>query len=117
MRVETVETVFPKHAVALHPLRGLAQTVRLEPGRSPLGVAPARDQPGILEHFEVLRDRWKRHVERLRELRDRGFPGGETGEDRPPRRIGDRRERRAETVGGHVCGAVPLGSVTSWFIT
>ena len=102
MRVETVETVFPKNAVALHPLRGVAQTVRLETGRPPLGVAPARDQPGILEHLEVLRDCWKRHVERPRELRDRGFPRRETGEDRPPRRIGDRRERRAETVGGQL---------------
>src|SRR5438477_13168686 len=109
MCVETVETLLPKNAVALHPLRGLAQTVRLEPGRSQLGVASARDQPGILEHLEVLRERRKRHVEWLRELRDRRFPRRETGKDRAPRRIGDRGERRAETVGGHLCGAVPLG--------
>src|SRR5213593_4962902 len=101
MRIETVETVFPKNAVALHPLCGFAETVRLEPCRSPLRVAPARNQSCVLEHLEMLRDRRKGHVERLRELRDRGFPRRETSEDRPPRRVGDGRERRAQMVRRH----------------
>src|SRR5438034_11251908 len=101
MRVETVEAVFPKDAVPLHPLRRIAEPSRLEPCGTQLRIPPPRDEAGVLEHLEVLRNRGKRHVERLRELGDRSLPRREAREDRPPGRVGDGSERRAQAVGRH----------------
>src|SRR5438105_9932286 len=103
MLVEPIEALLPEDAVALHPLGGLPEPVRFEPGRAPLGVPSPRDESRALEDLEVLRDRRERHVEGLRQLRDRSLARGQPREDRPPGRIGDGRERRAEPVGRHVC--------------
>ena len=73
----------------------------IEPGRSPLRLATARDQTGLLEKLEVLGDRGKRHVERLGQLRDRRLAGPQAGEDRPAGRIGEGGEDGAESVGRH----------------
>src|SRR5438128_5918396 len=99
--VEAIEALLPEDPVPLHPLRRIPQAVGLEPGGAPLGVTPARDQPGLLEHLEVLRYGWEGHVKGSRQLGDGGLARGEPGEDRAPGRIRDRRERCAEPVGRH----------------
>ena len=44
----------------------------------------------------MLGDRGLGHREGLGQLRDRGFPRGQPGQDRPPRGIGERREGGVE---------------------
>ena len=94
--VEALEAPLPELAVALEPVGGLGERLGLEPARPPLRVAAARNQPGALEHLEVLGDRGLAHRERLGELRHRGLARREPGEDRPAGGIGERRERRVE---------------------
>src|SRR5256885_16667960 len=84
--VEAVEALVPEDPVALHPFRGLAQPVGLQPGRTPLRVAAAGDETGLLEDLEMLRDGRQRHVEWLCELCHGRLPGRQPGEGRPPGR-------------------------------
>jgi hypothetical protein len=67
-----------------------------------LGSPPPAHQPGPLEDLQVLRDGLDADRERLGELIDGGVPQGETGEDRPARRIREGRERGAELVDLHL---------------
>src|SRR2546426_1028685 len=102
MAFQAIEALLPELAVTLHPIGGFLETLRLEPARPPLRIATARDEAGTLEDLEVLRDGGKRHVERLRQLGDRGLALSEAGEDRPSRGIGKRAKRDAQVVHGHV---------------
>src|SRR6478735_83875 len=52
--VEPIETRVPEVAIALRPVRDLLQRFPLDPARPPLRLAPARDEPGALEHPEVF---------------------------------------------------------------
>jgi hypothetical protein len=57
-----------------------------------------REQAGVLEHGEVLRDRGQRHGEGPRELAHGGLGrAGEPRQNRAPRRVGQGRERRVES--------------------
>ena len=58
----------------------------------------ALDQPGRLEHCEVLHEAGQRHVVRLRQLGDVGIPAGEGLEHMAARPVGERREQRVELV-------------------
>src|SRR4249920_481933 len=75
-RVEPLEAGLPILAIALEPFGGLGHWPGLEPARPPLRVLAGRDEPGPLQHLEVLRDRRLAHVERLGQLRDRGLAPG-----------------------------------------
>src|ERR1700730_7337349 len=101
MSIETVEAVFPEVAIALGPIRNLPQRTRFQSTRSRLGRATARDEAGALQHLEMLGDRRLRHVERRRQLVDGRLPFRQTRENRPPRRIGEGRERRIERILSH----------------
>ena len=59
------------------------------------------DQPGLLQHLDVLGDRGKRQLERLRELVDAGFALRKAGQDRPPCRVGQSGEGLVEPVVVH----------------
>src|SRR5580692_787484 len=49
--VEPVKTLLPKTAIVLDPSRDILQRSGLQPARTPLCLASARDQPGALQHF------------------------------------------------------------------
>src|SRR5438093_4606100 len=102
MVFQAIEALLPELAITLHPVGGFLETLRLEPARPPLRVATARDEAGTLQHFEVLGDGWKRYVERLCQLRDRGLALREAGEERPPRRISESPKCDAQVVCGHL---------------
>jgi hypothetical protein len=55
----------------------------------------------VLEHLEVLGDGLGADRERPRQLVDGGVALGQTVEDRPPRRVGERGEGGAERVAGY----------------
>ena len=57
MLLELVEPLGPDLAVALDPVDRAVEGLGLEPARPVLGVAAPGDEPGALEHLQVLRDR------------------------------------------------------------
>src|SRR5437660_848241 len=83
-------------AIALDPVRDVLEPGWLESARAPLRPPPLRDEPGLLQHFEVLGYRRQAELERLGELQHRRLTVGKAGQDRPPRRVGERLESRAE---------------------
>src|SRR5205823_8064346 len=97
--VEPVEAALPEVPVRLEPLDSLAKRCALEAGRPKLRRAAARDQPRALEHLEMLGHRLDADRERLGELVHRRVALREPRQDRAPRRVGERRERRRELVG------------------
>ena len=100
MKVEPLEPVAPDLAVLSDPLRGMFEGCRLEPARTPLGVASSRDEPGPLENLQVLGDGLEAHGKRLGELVDGRFAFRQPGEDRSAGRVGESGKRAAELVGG-----------------
>src|SRR4030088_1330210 len=108
MVVQTIEAQLPELAVAPHPVGGLLEALCLQSARSPLRVAAAGDEAGALENLQVFRDRGKRHIERLRQLRDRRVALGEAGEDRTPSRIRESTKGHAQVVSGHLSLTTPL---------
>jgi hypothetical protein len=56
-----------------------------------LGLRPDRDEPRVLEHLQMLRDRGPAHRELARELADRARSLAEALEDRPARGVAERR--------------------------
>lgn len=92
--IEAIEALRPHLAVLLEPVRGRCERSRFEPARTLLAFAAARDEPGSFEHLQVLRDRRARERKRFREVLDGSVAIRQTRKDRPPRRIGKRREDR-----------------------
>src|SRR5260370_20855516 len=78
--IEAIEAVLPEPAVVIDPAGDLLERRGIEAARTPLCIAAACDQAGLLEDFQVLRDRRHADVERVGELRDpvvtRREPGG-----------------------------------------
>src|SRR5437773_2514127 len=81
--------------------RGPNQRLRLESARPPLRVAAARDEPRMLEHLEVLRDRRLTHCERLGQVHHARLARREPGENRPSRRVGQCGESHIESINAH----------------
>src|SRR6516225_7140394 len=110
--VEAIKAVVPKMPVVLEPLGSVLERPGGNPAGPPLGLAAAPDQPGALQHLQVLRDRGKAHCEGFGELADRGLARGEACEDRAPRRVGERRVGNAEVIEQHAIGTVRLSNRT-----
>src|SRR6266540_2498021 len=104
--IEAVEALLPEAPVALEPVGGVLQRCPVQPRGPRLRRASSRDQPGVLEHLEVLGDRLEAHGEGFGELVDRGLAVGEPCEDRTACRVGEGGEGAAELVDCH--GAVHL---------
>jgi hypothetical protein len=100
--VEAAEARLPQAPVLINPVGDVFQGGGLQTARAPLGFTSPRDEPGPFEHFEVLGDGGKAHLERLGEFGDRGLPRGESRQDGSARRIGQRRERPIQQVSGHM---------------
>src|SRR3954452_11243449 len=101
---QRVEAGVPEAAVALEPLGGIAHRRAAQSRRAQLRGPPALDQAGALEDAQVLGDGLQRDRERRGELVHRGLALDEPREDRPPGRVGQGGEGRAELVGrsGHI---------------
>src|SRR5256885_2026172 len=64
----------------------------------PWGVASGGEEPGALQRVGVLGDCGRADVEGGGRLGPRGPARCKRGEDRPPRRVGERREGGVEAV-------------------
>lgn len=56
------------------------------------------DETTFFQHFEMLKKRRQRHVERLREIADGGRPGTEGGQHRAPGGVGEGMKRIVEAA-------------------
>src|SRR5207248_676935 len=54
--VQAVEALAPAAAIGPHPVCDVLERRRLQPAGPPLRLAPLGDQPGPLQHLEVLGD-------------------------------------------------------------
>src|SRR5437879_4518391 len=61
--IEALEALFPVAPIALGPFRHFPERPRLQPAGPRLRAAAADDEPGALEHFQMLRDRRLAHRE------------------------------------------------------
>ena len=86
--IEALEVALPELTVTLEPLAGLGERFRFEATGPALGVTAPGDEPGAFENLEMLGNRGLAHGERLGELVDGSFPGGEMGEYGATRGIG-----------------------------
>src|SRR5215216_3933399 len=71
MSFEGVEALGPEPAIGLEPLRGLGERLRADLVDPPLCLGPHRDQAGLTQHAQVLRDAGLAHLEALDQLADR----------------------------------------------
>ena len=97
--VQALEALFPMAAVLAHPVCDVPQRPGSQPSRSPLRLPALFDEARPFEHPEMLRDGWLAHVERCGQVLDRRLALGESGQDRPPGRVGEGGERDAEGIG------------------
>src|SRR6185503_8631044 len=68
VRVEAVEAVVPERSIRFRPRDDLLERRGLEQARPRLRFATASDQPGSLQHAQVLAHRRAAHVEWPRQL-------------------------------------------------
>src|SRR5262249_35863549 len=78
----------------------------VEAARPPLRGAALHDEAGLLEHLEVAGDRGQAHRVRGGELVDGRLALDQSGEDRPPGRVGEGGERRAQLVSSHLAASL-----------
>jgi hypothetical protein len=97
--LEAIDTRLPEGAEPLEIRVGLLQWLGPERTRAELRILAAYDQSRPFQHLEVLGDRRLGHVERRGELHHRMRSLPQAIENRPPGRIGQRTEDRAEAIG------------------
>src|SRR5258708_6427240 len=97
--LQTVEALLPETAVVLQPIRGILERRRIEAARAPLRVSAAADEPGALQHLEMLRDGRQTQVERLGQRGDRCLARDQSRQNGAPGRVGERGESAAELIG------------------
>src|SRR5215468_344402 len=100
--VEAVEARVPEGSIVFRPRGDLCERRGFELAWSRLRFATTADQPGSLQHREVLAHRWAAHVERPRQLLHVRVAGGQSLQDRPPRRVCECGKRSAQRVGCHL---------------
>ena len=88
--------MLPKAAVAGDPGIGFPHGTGDEAAAAHPAVALPHDEPGSLEDAQVLGNGGEGHLKRLGEGAHGGIPRGESRQDRPPGRVGERGERRIE---------------------
>src|SRR5688500_458599 len=96
--VQASVALVPVGAVVGQPRRGLLQRFRLEMAEAHRALPGAGDQPGQLEHLEVLGDGRLRHVEQLGQSGDVGVLPAQLREDRAASPVGQSAEHEIELV-------------------
>src|SRR5258708_27188513 len=109
--VEAIEILVPEFPEVSEPAVDLPERHRRDPARPPLRLAPARDQAGMLQHLQVLRNRRKAHVKGFCEFHHRRLAERQPRQARPAGRIGECRKGRAEGVNRHLYLACELNNL------
>src|SRR5690349_11713659 len=90
--IQLLEALLPELPIPLQPRMHLDQRGGLQPARPALRVLTLGDEAGPLEDLEMLRDGWLAEGKRPCQFHNRGFSGGQAGQNCPSRRIGEGRE-------------------------
>ena len=93
-----VKLRLPKLSILFDPFGRVPHRFGFETAAAEATVACAFHETGSLEHPEMFGDRGTRDLEWASELTDRSFTLRETREDRPPRRVGERRKGHIESI-------------------
>jgi len=96
---ERVEPLGPELLIARDPGRGHLERRRGEPAADHAAFLAALDQPGVLEHAQVLHEPRQRHVVRRGQLAHRGIAAAaERLKDAAAGAVGERREYAVELL-------------------
>src|ERR1700691_1507937 len=98
MGLETIEAVGPFGMRAEEPVVHGQQTLELKSRRAALAVGAAADEPGPLQHLEVLGDCRLRQRRAHCELDRSGLAAREALKDRPASGVGKGRESAAQRI-------------------
>src|SRR4029079_11539012 len=109
---QAVEVAVPEFAVVLEPYGGSLERLGVEMAGPPLRLAAARNETGVFEHLEVLRNRRKAHVVRLGEFGDRRITDRQARKNAAARRIGEGCKRGTEGICRHFYSTNGLS--TNW---
>jgi hypothetical protein len=94
---KAIEVFRPETLIAVQPAHCLLHRPRGQPARHGTAALRTRDQAGVRQHIEMLHDRGQRHRKRLRQFADRNAVlFAEPRQQRPPRRIRQRRKGAVE---------------------
>src|SRR5271165_6821098 len=99
---EIVQPALPLPAKRLYPVGNILQSDRYQLTRSALGVMTSFDEARILQHLEMLRDRWLAELEGRRELGYGCLAQRKTSQDRAARGVSQSREGPVQPVGMRV---------------
>src|SRR5438045_7998349 len=87
MVFESVEVRRPELTIRSQPFVELHKRLGPDPVQPPLPLRPRLDEPGLLEHAQVLRDGRLAEAKPIHEVADRPLPIPEQIEDRQPARL------------------------------
>src|ERR1700683_3572881 len=90
--IQALEISFPELSIPLEPSVGFSEPSGFETPRAPLRVAPARDQSGALEHFEMFRNRRLAHGEGCSQLVPESLARNKPRQNSPPCAVRQRRK-------------------------
>ena len=93
---QSIELVFPKAAVVLDPVGGVAHRLGDEPAAVNAPVDFTVEQAGGFEDAQVLGDGGERNVKGRGELADGGLAAGQAGEEGAARGVGEGAEGGVE---------------------
>ena len=94
--LERIQPRFPEQPVAFEPVPGFPHRAGSEHAIDHTALFLALDEPGVLEHVQVLHESRQRHVERPCKLGHRAPAANERRQYAPARRVGQGREHRVE---------------------
>ena len=93
MVFESVEVRRPELTIRSQPFVELHKRLGPDPVQPPLPLRPRLDEPGLLEHAQVLRDGRLAEAKPIHEVADRTLAVAEQFEDRQPPWLGQDLER------------------------
>jgi hypothetical protein len=92
--------LIPESSILLDPFDGVEQRRRSEPTAMDAAIDIADQQPGALEHFEMLRNGRLGYSERARKFSDGCLTSRQACNDRPACRVRKRCENEIEALLG-----------------
>src|SRR5579885_1861655 len=98
INVQPVEAFSPEPVIVFNPIGCVLQGACTQAAGPQLSLTSALDQAGPLQHFQVLGNSRKAHLEGLGEFRNRCFAGGKPVQDSAPRGVSQSCKGGAEVI-------------------
>src|SRR5260370_24545652 len=98
--IQTVKAFRPEPLIMRQPIGDILERSGRDAAGTPPRLAPARNQTGLLQHFEVPGNGGQAHCKGCGQLGDRGLAIGQSCENSAASGVGERRESGAQVVRG-----------------